>query len=224
MHRFRIYLIAILLLAFGVEANTQELPKAVLVDEFGAVSCEDLLSRQDYFLSELSKHPEDKGFAIVYADGRNPKGFVKFLTASLFMRQFDRNRMRIVLAQGKGDETNGRFWRMPTSAEIPSNDQIPENQFDLTKPFLYGQGFSENVCPSFSPDLFAELILNNPGSRARLVIAGPTSFWRQSTADEELETFERYTKLPKSRIEFYFVHGTPPYTSTEYWYLPPKKR
>ena len=96
---------------------------------------------------------------------------------------------------------------------------------DVTRPFIFGTNFSENVCPSFSADLFAELILDNPGSRARVVIYGPTSSWRLSTANEELELMTRDTHLPKDRIEFYFVRRPGvSYTETEYWYIPARVR
>ena len=39
----RIYLIALLLLAFGVDVNSQERPKAILVDEFANLFCSDEL-------------------------------------------------------------------------------------------------------------------------------------------------------------------------------------
>lgn len=219
----RVCLIAILLLAFGVGANAQEPPKAILVDEFDSISCEDLLGRQDYFLSELSKNPQDNGYAIIYDSGRNPKGFVKFLNASLYTRRFDRSRIQVILSKGSDKYTNGRFWRAPPGADLPKFDEIATSLPDLSKPFLFGTEFSENVCPSFSRDLFSKLINENPGSYARTVIIGPSWSLRKSTADDELEMFE-HLGLPKNKIKFYFIHRPKlAFTETEYWYIPPRK-
>ena len=220
----RIYLIAILLLAFSINANSQEPPKAVLVDEFGNITCEDLLGRQDYFLSELSKNPQDIGYAIIYSSGRNPQGFVKFLAANMYMRRFDRSRLQIVLSKGTSVDTSGQFWRIPPGAQLPKFDPVTQPVPNLTKPFLFGTDFSENVCPSFSPDLLAKLISENPGSYARIVISGPTWFWRKAGTQETLEWF-KYSSLDKNRMKFFYIHRPQlQFIETEYWYIPAKNK
>jgi len=65
MNPHRIYLIAILLLAFGVGATGQEPPKAVLIDEFSMLTCDDFLGRLDMYLSELRNVPASKGVVII---------------------------------------------------------------------------------------------------------------------------------------------------------------
>ena len=221
----RVSIIAIFLVAFSL-ANGQDVPKAVLVDEFGSIVCEDLLGRQDAFFAELSNNPSDMGYEIIYSNEKKSDAFVRRLRANLFIRQFDRTRVRIILAKAKvGSPVSGAFWRVPPGAAPPQYEAIESMASDPTRPFVFGTNFSENVCPSFSADLFAQLILDHPRSRGRLVIYGPTSPWRQLTADEELKMMMDYTKLPKNRIEFYFVHRPNlSYTMTEYWYLPPRKK
>lgn len=222
----RILAIAILFSAFNVLAFGQEPPKSVLFDEFGNITCEDLLARNDAFLIELANNPQDIGYVILYSNARNPKGFVRFLEASLFMRRFDRSRIEIGLSSSGGDgDVQGAFWRVPPGATPPVFDKIEIPGPDTSKPFIAGTNFTDNVCPSFSADKYAKLILDTPGSRGRLVIFGPSSLWRRTAAEEELEMFRRHTQLPRNRIELYFVHTSEhSYATTEYWYIPAKKR
>jgi len=221
----RVSIIAIFLVAL-ILANGQDTPKAILVDEFGSIACADMLGRQDAFFAELSSNPMDTGYAIIYSNEEKSEALVRRLRANLFMRQFDRTRVQIVLAKSKdGSPVSGSFWRVPPGAEPPPFESIELKTPDATKPFIFGVSFSESDCPSFSPDLFAQLVLDHPGARARLVVYGPTSAWRQSTADEEYQQLMQYTKLPKDRVEFYFVHRPgEPLSWTEYWYLPPRKK
>jgi hypothetical protein len=210
---------------FGL-VNGQESSKPILLDEFDSIDCENLLGRQDAFFAELSRNPSDIGYAIIYANEKRSEAYVRRLRAHLFIRQFDRTRVRIVLAKPKVESpVSGAFWRVPPGAAPPPYEEIELKASDVTRPFVYATNFSENVCPSFSADLFAQLILDNPRSRARVVIFGSKSSWRQSTANEELELMTQSTKLPKDRIEFYFVHRPGMFhTMTEYWYIPGRKK
>lgn len=226
MNLLRTFSMAILFLLLGIAVNSQDARKAILVDEFGSIGCDDMLGRQDAFFAELSRNPSDIGYAIIYSTEKKAEAFVRRLRANLFTRGFDQTRIRIILSKPKVDSSvSGAFWRVPPGAEPPPYEAIELKVPDVTRPFIFGTNFSENVCPSFSADLFAELILDNPGSRARVVIYGPTSNWRRSTANEELELMTRGTQLPKDRIEFYFVRRRGVfYTETEYWYIPPRVR
>ncbi len=47
------------ILALSAAVFCQDEPKAVLVDEFGAISCGDLLARTDQFIVELQQTPQD---------------------------------------------------------------------------------------------------------------------------------------------------------------------
>lgn len=210
--------------SFFGSTSGQETPKAVLVDEFGFLQCGDLLARLDAFMVELQNNPSDRGYVLISEAKRYPKAFQRIVETSIFTRRFDRERISIVLV-GKEMGSEGQFWRVPLGADAPTFKHIALPEPDLTKPFRYGSDDRVGICPTFSPDLFAKLILDNPGSMARVVIAGPTVSSRLQTAKDVRETFERYTKLPADRISFYYVHR--PEESmweTEYWFIPAKRR
>ena len=70
-------LIPIIVLFFSVSVFAQEKPKAVLVDEFGMVSCEDLYARIDSFQIQLSNNPDKIGF-VIFKRGQNPTNKVRW--------------------------------------------------------------------------------------------------------------------------------------------------
>ncbi|MBK9165173.1 MAG: hypothetical protein IPM21_14925 [Acidobacteria bacterium] len=216
----------VLIIAVSLFGSTlgQETPKAVLFDEFGDVQCGDLLARLDAFIVELQNNPGDRGYVLISEANRNPRAFQRMVEASIFTRRFDRERISIVLVGNEMGSEN-QFWRVPLGADAPAFKPIALPEPDLTKPFRYGGEHSETICPTFSLDLFAKLILDNPGSMARVVIVGPTVSSRLQTAKDVRETFERYTKLPADRISFYYVHRKEYWLwETEYWFIPAKRR
>src|SRR5687767_12830672 len=88
----KIYLITILLLICGVSASGQEPPKAVLVDEFGQVSCSDLRGRVDAFLSELAKQTNWVGFVVTGHNADNKISSIfreELIRAQVDIRNFD---------------------------------------------------------------------------------------------------------------------------------------
>lgn len=72
----RIYLIAILLLAFGVGANGQEPAKAVLVDEVETDNCEVLLSSLDGFIGRLAQAKSKGSVLFTRTDDRVRDAFL----------------------------------------------------------------------------------------------------------------------------------------------------
>src|SRR5687768_13024778 len=221
----RIYLSAILLLAFSVGTRAQEPAKAVLVDEFGDVTGEDVKARTDSFLAVLSQNPADLGYVIVSRSANSLNVTRLIIRANIFTRQFDRNRILVRLAP-KSSSNGTQFWRIPSGSEPPQSEEFENEVLDMSKAFMFSRSERHDlagICPTFSPEHFADLILQNPGSKARLVIFGPSSNSRQAVANHEMDTLLRYSKFSRKNIELYFVHRPNlSYTETEYWYIPAK--
>jgi hypothetical protein len=216
--------VLLFLISFSVGVSAQERPTPVLVDEFGQITCEDLLARQDYFLSELSNNPQDIGYAVIYDSGQDPKGLAKLLNAGIYTRRFDRSRFKIALAKGSDGSVNGQFWRVLPGASLPDFEPVSEPPTDPSKPMLFGADFSENICPTFSPDLFVKLVNENPGAHGRVVIVGPNWSSRKAAARVELEMLER-ANLRRNKIKFYYIHRPKlSFIEMEYWYIPSPKK
>lgn len=218
------FLIIIIAITFSLSFS-QVPPKATLVDEFGHVPCEDLKARTDTFLAELGQNPADLGYVILSRSAGNPNVTRQIIRANIFTRQFDRNRLQIRLVPGSASGGT-QFWRVPAGSEPPQSNEFENEVRDFSRAFLFGRSERHDlagVCPTFSPEYYADLILQNSGSKGRLVIFGPTSHSRQSVADHEMDILLRYTKLVRENIELYFFHRpNVSYTETEYWYIPAK--
>ena len=216
---FRISTLAFILLMASA-AMSQDPPKAVLVDEFGFfLSCEDIISRTDVFFANLSQHPHDLGYAVLYPGGKNPTRIKRIVSANVHMRRFDPSRIRIVIASDPVGETAARFWRVPPGADPPNFVEIGEAPRDLSKAFLVGSDFTDNVCPIFIPDDFVGLIKGEPGSSAKIVIAASTWRERKQQAETDLKLLTSLG-LAKRRVKFYFVHRpNAGFVEVNYWFV-----
>jgi hypothetical protein len=223
----RVCLFLVVCIATVGHAAAQESPRAVLVDEFDSIPCEDLKARTDSFVAELSQNPADVGYVLLPFSEKRPSEIELIVRAHLFTRQFERSRIRFVHSSKAGMNVN-QFWRVPPGADLPESEAINAEDPDSSTAFLFGRSERHDlagVCPTFSPEDFSDLILRIPGSKARLVIFGPSASSRRMVANDELETFRTYTNLSPKQIEFFFVHRPSlPYTETEYWYIPPKEK
>lgn len=159
----RIHLIAILLLVFGVGANGQEPPTAVLVDEYAITPCDDFLGRLDVFLSELQRHPDSQGLIVI---GHKPEMRHSSVRLKLMMeahfkwRGFDDSRIEIVRIDA--DKQNRQFWRLPPGADRPKLERAINGYrvSDLVRePFLLAAEtkFGMQICPEIDDQrIFAE--------------------------------------------------------------------
>lgn len=202
----------------------QNEPKPVLVDEFGRVSCEDFLARIDAFVSVLQANPQDSGYVVIYDGAKNPKGLKKFAVANVSLRPFDSERIKIVVAKNPA-EVDARFWRVPPGSPPPTYTEVLQPETDTSKPFVFGTSFTDNVCPTFAPKLYADLIKQHPGSKGKVVVSGSTWRQRRDYAEEELKTLWENFGVSRDRIRIYYMHTRNDLnTEAEYWFVPAKKK
>ncbi len=219
----RVCVIAVCVVAAVTLAAGQTPPKPILVDEFGKVSCEELLGRTDAFFVELIQHPADTGLVSISSSSKWPDTKKLRIRTNVYMRQFDKNRLRIVIdSDGVGDAT--QFWRIPPGAELPKFKEVLAEPRDVSKPFLFGAADDLGTCPSFIPDDFVNLIRDNPGSYGKLVVYGDTWQARESLAGEFLSQLTK-AGLSNKRVRFYYFHRPKRFFSeVEFWFIPTKKK
>jgi len=109
----------------SVAIYPQEPSKAVLVDEFSILPCDDFLGRLDVYLSELKNAPANKGHVII----RNQPGerhrsvFIQeSIKAHLEWRGWKGQPLEYVRADKDGKELV-QFWRLPPGSEEPELDR-----------------------------------------------------------------------------------------------------
>ena len=225
----RINLIVILLLGFGIGVNSQDPPKAVLVDEHANIPC-DSMARLDHFYSDLHQTPNSMGFVIIAnsSNKRRESAFRERMIENYTrFRGFDPKRIKIVRASS-GDEMRISFWRVPAGASEPQVDADQSYEIPSTNklPFVFGsEERSGHVeCSEAHVDIFARFLKANPTSRANLVFRDKSERAGKRRADWVVSNLVRQYGIARKRIRVFIVRpeariaGAEPIT--EYWYLP----
>jgi hypothetical protein len=104
--------------------------------------------------------------------------------------------------------------------------EISKPLLDLTKPFPFGYEDENQICPTFVPRKFGELILNNPGSKAHFVVrqGNRHSVRARDFARQWLESLVRDAKIPRNRIRVFYAKSDEGLTYGEFWFVPAKKK
>jgi len=208
------------LLFFATVTVAQELPKAILVDEFSVISCEDLLARTDVLFAQLIQHPDHTGLVLISRKAQNSRGFREFITATFYLRPFDRERIKILEVSSLA-ESSGQFWRLPPGAVSPYYEKTPEPVQDMSKPYVFGYESEERVCPSFVPELYANLLKEHPRSFGKIVVRGNSWRSRQSLGDYYLDKLRSDFGLSTNQFRIYYIHRpNKPLTEAEFWFVP----
>jgi len=220
-------LIPIAVLLFVISGFAQEKPKANLVDEFGKITCEDLLARIDNLSVQMSNNPTSTAFVGIQPQENTLTKAIyykQYIEKTFQRRNYDSSRLRIV--QGKEtDSIAGSFWLVPPDAEDPVKETLPwpEKKLDLTKPFIFDSEADEGVCRTFSARTYAELLKANPNVRGHIVVHPYLRGQRTETALHWLRIFREDFNVPKNRLRVFITKPTDwPYV--EFWIVPLKKK
>lgn len=192
MHRFRIYLIAILLLAFGVGANSQEpQPEPTLIDSFGKPSCELLLSRLDFLASTASKTRDSVGFVVLYP-GKNVfenAAYERAIKNNSAFRRFPNGMIRIIRATSR-DELKFEMWRSSPDNPPPVRDVLFDYHLsNISRRTLLFEDFVEvfrfegkpeygsagDCVNEFNMGVLSKVLLANPELSAEIIIFNKSS-------------------------------------------------
>ncbi len=206
----RIYLIAILLPAFGVGTKGQEPSKAVLVDEFKTLTCEDLLSRLDMLAFEATKNPNSIAFVVIFP-GKNVFQTVAYERAvrnnSVF-RRIPETLIRVIKSTGR-DELAFELWRSPADKVFPIRDfrfdyrlsnisgrtrfvDDSVEVFRLEGKLEYGTG---GCISQFNLDVLSKILSANPILTAEIII-----FNRSLREGRKLSRLILHDAISESRI------------------------
>lgn len=226
MKTFSLKILCILIFSFTVSIFfAQEKPKAVLIDKFGLLECEDIWARQDNFFVELQNYPDAVGYAVIY--GKKNATRQNLAREKLIKGITERKNFyeaRLIVVRGKeSDEPHTEFWLVPPGADKPDIDEakwdltFPENQ----KPFVHYASEWDVLCPGGGQlKVFSEYLTENPKARANIVIyAKSKAEFQKQKAEFSDELTEKYKILPK-RIRYFFVKGKFDSENYELWLLP----
>lgn len=224
----RIYLIAMMLFASGVGANGQDPPKAVLVDEFGKLECEDLIARQDNLFHELNQNPNYIGYAIISSDEttfRQARYTEAMFDGQTEFRRFDDFRFRVLRATGlNGLKVQLRV--VPAGANIP---QIIDKGWDFkikagSKPYRFNVSeYDKGPCPVGSQfKLYSATLKANPSAKGHIVVwARIRSQFLNEKARVQRDLVKKYGVNP-SQIKYFHIPNRSKSVKWEYWIVPAK--
>lgn len=94
-------------------------PGANLVDEFGALSNDDVRSRLDAFFSALANDPTAQGYIINYGTDRQITARERLIRNHIAFRNFDASRITMVRGGDTGAGINTKLYTVPPGAENP---------------------------------------------------------------------------------------------------------
>jgi hypothetical protein len=203
-------------------------PKPVLVDEFSRVPCDELGSRASGLVQEIWKSSGSRALVIFY-----PKATWRSLVIQQFrqiLAQFEfaelEDNVYFVIGETRND-AKIEFWKIPMGATEPAyaGEKWILPKSDLSRPFMYDTEDENGECPTFVLRKFAELILNNPRSRANIVVrkGGSFSSSGHGFANEWVNDLTSKFGIPRKRIRiFYAKDSQSSLTYAEFWFVPAK--
>src|SRR5689334_12503687 len=119
-----------LFLIFAVTIPAQEPPKAVLIDEFGVLGCEEWLGRLDVYFEELRTDPTSTGWIVISGPSDKKPTLLfrqSFIEQYAKWRGFDISRVHFAKASTDRDFLY-QLWRIPPGATSPG---IPDGEMSL---------------------------------------------------------------------------------------------
>jgi len=227
--------IAVTLFLFCLSAGesfAQETPKAILLDEFGAMPCEHLLGRTDALAAELDKEPGSVAAILILPGNSGPHATAsrrRLIIGTLQLLGVPPNRFATYIGKQAGEgQIQTQYWKLPVGTTPSFSDATlwTEAEQDTSRPFIFGYEDEIGICPTFVPKNFARLLLENPGSRGHIVVrSGIDSGYvnRFFFANEWIKELVEKQGIPRKRLKLFFAKGMG-LTEAEFWFVPIRKK
>lgn len=223
------FILTILFASFQI-CSAQEKPKAILSDKFGRVVEEQFYAFIDSFMQDLERDKIYQGYVVIHPtkdsikrDFSRERRYETIIKNKISLQGFDKNRITIVRGDEK-DETEIELWKIPSGAEKPFSIEekwvdIPD---DLSKAFVFGSVYIDEVFPNFIPEFYSDHIKNNANLRGHIVIFNKSKSDSISEANKWLKIFTEDYKVPRNRLKVFFGKNNAS-VDTEFWLVPQKK-
>jgi len=216
-----------LLAVFVFNSYNQEPVKPVQIDEFGRISCEELLARTDNFYVQIRQNPTAKGLVIIRPTTKSPlmaNWFRKVIANTLLRDDSGIESVKFMLGP-PGDSIGGSFWLIPAGATMPASDasEWPERKHDLTKPFVYDINADEDICPTFVPKYYADILKSNPKVRGHIVVSPTLMKYQREIGSVWVKRFTEKYGVPRKQLRVFYTKPVKSF-KVEFWIVPARKR
>lgn len=202
-----------------------------MVDEFGRVTCEDLIARTEVFAAHIMSEPREKALIVIHPPTIRPElAATRFLLISSTLQLRGLEQDRYAFYRGKPvstDDIRTQFWKLPHGADPPFtetalwNPEVP----DISRPFMFGYEDENGICPTFVPKAFAKLILEDSGSRGHIIVrvGDDPMIDRFYFADGWIKELVEKQGIPRKRLRLFFTKRKG-LTGAEFWFVPAQKK
>jgi hypothetical protein len=203
---------------FVATGFSQSESKAILIDEFGPITCDDFLARIDYFYNELNRHPGSMGYFVISGGTNLLRGKLSIelqFESAVRQRGHDATRSKIVRGSEAG-RFNVKIWIVELKAEKPD---FGEAKWDLrlppgSVPFRLRSDMEQICDPSPVGRIAKELLDSNPNGSLFVVVHGATSRERR----EQLRLSKKLLKLFDPNRVRYFLREHSDAAFSDYYF------
>lgn len=206
---FRILFLILLASVSIAFAQTEEKPKARLIDEFKQAPSGYVKMIMDTFYIELANDPSAQGYIINYGTDREVTVREGQIRNAIAFRKFDASRITMVRG-GFFPTVKTELWIVPPGAESP----LPTATANLIDEF--GKANAGDI--KVRMDNFMVQLGNNPKSQGYIFISGKN---KEVTAREKMiRNYIKFRKFDLARVTFkktVLSEGI----KTEFWMVPP---
>ncbi len=218
--------IFLLIFSFAIlNSFAQEKPKAVLIDNFGPLECEDIWARGDGFSAAIQSSPNSTGYAVIYGRKNATKQNLareKLIAGIMETRGLNKDQFEVIRGR-ESEEPHTDFWLVPAGADQPNFEEV---KWDLTfsknqKPFIFHSLQWDILCPSGNHlKIYSDYLTENPKARGNIVISAKSKSEFQKRKINYLDELSKNYNISPKRIRFFFVKENSDYESYELWLLP----
>ena len=224
--------ISLITLALGLVSTVggQSVPQPELIDEFGQMGCDEMLSRIDNFAVHLQHDPTSTAVITIYPPQIYPHlggRRLRLISSTLQLRGIEEDRYTFRRNPNSPDgQIRTKLWKLPPGAVIPEDDLSVWNEEPpvTDRAHVFGYVDDIDICPSFVPKKFAKLILNNPESKGHVVvITSRDMMWdKYKLAETWISELAEKHGIPRKRLRLFFSKGSG--AGVEFWFVPQKKQ
>ena len=194
----------------------------ILIDEFDAISNDDLSSRVDNLWNQL----KDGSQGVVILTGTTLANHLnkRRMEGCNLMRRYPTDSL-VFIFENDHEDYAVQFWRIPPGAVGDSRfkaHELPYTLPHISRPFeLTSSGASDDFCPRhFDLDWYARFLSANPSFKGKAVFdtSAPDFLKRTRKYREQLAALG----IKTSRVRFFRRHF--PHETDEQWWLIPNKK
>ncbi len=205
----------------------QEKPKAVLIDQFGRIPCDQFLARFDNFFEEMRKQPGAAGYTIIYAEPDSLRDELRYefwISDHIKYRKFPADLFHTTRVRRAGP-MKIELWRIPAGAKVPAlNGELWTSILPANfTAFEFGTNMGE-MCSGFNAALYAEFLIANPTIQARLLVTAKSAKAAAKLGEPYIEDLVKEFGIPRERFRISYKNRNPQLYGIKYWLEPAKKK